>query len=444
MLDSEIVDIFRYLGSRNLERALYGERRFHEEAPAMTLAAFYLVLALLGLTFSAMTLFRVRLIPQLTIPTFVVGWLRGELAVQTILFEAIVTLGFWRAGVFESAPGQIGLALTFVSWGMLGVSHRRGVKAGEEFAKVLDAVGVSVEQKVSPFHGLLRPFSFKHPDVKTIRDVEYGESLPGDKGGRNLLDVVLPKAARAGDRRPVLLQVHGGGWIIGDKREQAKPLMTHLASKGWICVSANYRLSPKATMPDQIVDVKRAIAWIRSHIEEYGGDPDFLCITGGSAGGHLCSLAALTPNDPRFQPGFEDVDTTIDGCVPFYGVFDFLDRADDRPLGKMGDVIGPMVFKCTPEENPELWDCVSPVTRVHSEAPPFFVIQGSHDSLVFAEEAVTFVSALREKSVQPVLYVELNGAQHAFEIFHSPRTAHAVHGVTGFLEKVYADHQAKA
>jgi acetyl esterase/lipase len=444
MLDSEIVDIFRYLGSRNLERALYGERRFHEEAPAMTLAAFYLVLALLGLTFSAMTLFRVRLIPQLTIPTFVVGWLRGELAVQTILFEAIVTLGFWRAGVFESAPGQIGLALTFVSWGMLGVSHRRGVKAGEEFAKVLDAVGVSVEQKVSPFHGLWRPFSFKHPDVKTIRDVEYGESLPGDKGGRNLLDIVLPKAARAGDRRPVLLQVHGGGWIIGDKREQAKPLMTHLASKDWICVSANYRLSPKATMPDQIVDVKRAIAWIRSHIEEYGGDPDFLCITGGSAGGHLCSLAALTPNDPRFQPGFEGVDTTIDGCVPFYGVFDFLDRADDRPLGKMGDVIGPMVFKCTPEENPELWDCVSPVTRVHSEAPPFFVIQGSHDSLVFAEEAVTFVSALREKSVQPVLHVELNGAQHAFEIFHSPRTAHAVHGVTGFLEKVYADHQAKA
>ena len=410
----------------------------------MALTTFYLVLAVIGLTFSAMTLFRVRLIPQLTIPTFVVGWLRGELAVQTIIFEAIVTLGFWRAGVFENAPGQIGLALTFVSWGMLGVSHRRGVNAGEEFAKVLDAVGVSVEQKVSPFHGLWRPFSFKHPDVKTIRDVEYGESLPGDKGGRNLLDIVLPKAARAGDRRPVLLQVHGGGWIIGDKREQAKPLMTHLASKDWICVSANYRLSPKATMPDQIVDVKRAIAWIRSHIEEYGGDPDFLCITGGSAGGHLCSLAALTPNDPRFQPGFEGVDTTIDGCVPFYGVFDFLDRADDRPLGKMGDVIGPMVFKCTPEENPELWDCVSPVTRVHSEAPPFFVIQGSHDSLVFAEEAVTFVSALREKSVQPVLHVELNGAQHAFEIFHSPRTAHAVHGVTGFLEKVYADHQAKA
>ena len=409
----------------------------------MTLATFYLVLASIGLTFSALTLFRVRWIPQLTIPTFFVGWLRGELAIQTIVFEAIVTIGFWRGGVFETGAGQLGLGLTFVSWGMLAMSHSRGLKAGDEIAKVLESVGVSVDQTVSPFHGFWNPFRFKHPDVKTIRNVEYGESLPGDKGGRNLLDIVLPKASKKGDQRPVLLQVHGGGWIIGDKREQAKPLMTHLASKGWICVTANYRLSPKATMPDQIVDVKRAIAWIRSHIEEYGGDPDFLCITGGSAGGHLCSLAALTPNDPRFQPGFEGVDTTLDGCVPFYGVFDFLDRADDRPLGKMGDVIGPMVFKCTPEENPELWDSVSPVTRVHSEAPPFFVIQGSHDSLVFAEEAVTFVSALRAKSLQPVLHVELYGAQHAFEIFHSPRTAHAVNGVTGFLEKVYADYQTK-
>jgi len=409
----------------------------------MTLETFYLVLAAFGLTFSAMTLFRVRLFPQLTIPTFVIGWLRGELALQTILFEAAVTFGFYRAGVFETGAGQAGLALTCVSWAMLGVTHRRGVRAGKEMAVALESLGVVVDQDVSPFHGLWMPFSFKHPDVKTIRNLEYGESLPGDKGGRNLLDVVMPKAAQRGDRRPVLLQVHGGGWIIGDKREQGKPLMTNLASRGWICVAINYRLSPKATMPDHIIDVKRAIAWIRSHIEEYGGDPDFLCITGGSAGGHLCSLAALTPNDPRFQPGFEGVDTSLNGCVPFYGVFDFLDRADDRPLGKMSDFLGPIVFKCTPEEKPELWDSVSPVTRVHSDAPPFFVIQGSHDSLVFAEEAVTFVSALREKSVEPVLHVELDGAQHAFEIFHSPRSAHAVNGVTSFLEKIYADYQAK-
>ena len=409
----------------------------------MTLATTYLILACIGLTFTALTYFRVRWFPQLTIPTFVVGWLRGELTLQTILVEAIVTFFFWRAGAFESVAGQLGFALTCVSWALLVAVHRRGMNAGREFASALAPLGVLPDQNVSAFHGFARPFAFGHPEVHTTRDLKYGESLPGDKGGRNLLDLVLPNIAREGDRRPVLLQVHGGGWIIGDKKEQGKPLMTHLASRGWICVAINYRLSPLATMPDHIIDVKRSIAWIRRHIEEFGGDPEFLCITGGSAGGHLSSLAALTPNDPNFQPGFENVDTRIDACVPFYGVFDFIDRANDRPLGKMSDFIGPKVFKCTPEENPELWDSVSPVARVHSEAPPFFVIQGSHDSLVFAEEAVTFVSALREKSVEPVLHAELLGAQHAFEIFHSPRSAHAVRGATAFLEKVHADYEAK-
>ncbi len=409
----------------------------------MTTATFYLVLAGFGLSFSAMTLFRVRLWPQLVVPNFLIGWLRGELAIQTILFEAVVSFGFWRAGAFESGVGQLGLILTAVSWGMLAVCHRRGWDAGGEIAKALESIGVIVDQKVSVFHRLFTPFAFGHPEVETIRNVVYGESLPGDKGRRNLLDIVRPKVARKGDRRPVLMQIHGGGWIIGDKREQGKPLMTHLASRGWICIAINYRLSPKATMPDQIVDVKRAIAWARGHIEEYGGDPNFLCITGGSAGGHLSALAALTANDPNFQPGFENVDTTIDACVPVYAVFDFIDRANDRTLGKMSDFIGPIVFKCTPEENPELWDSVSPIMRVHSEAPPFFVVHGSHDSLVFAEEAATFVSVLREKSVEAVLHVELHGAQHAFEIFHSPRTAHAVNGVTGFLEKVHGDYEAK-
>jgi acetyl esterase/lipase len=408
----------------------------------MTFATSYLMLAGIGLIFSVLTLYRVRLFAWLTMPTFVIGWLRGELALQAIAVEVIGTIVFWRAGAFESPSGQLGFMLSLASWSMLGLVARRGADAGREMADALAPAKIVPETDVSAFHAFAMPLGFKHPEVHSVRNVEYGESLPGDKGGRNLLDLVLPRAAKTGDRRPVLLQVHGGGWIIGDKREQGKPLMTHLASRGWICVAINYRLSPQATMPDHIVDVKRSIAWIREHIAEYGGDPEFLCITGGSAGGHLCSLAALTPNDPGFQPGFEGVDTRIDGCVPFYGVFDFVDRAGDRSLGKMSDFLGPIVFKSTPEEKPELWESVSPITRVGSDAPPFFVIQGSHDSLVFAGEANTFVSALREKSTKWVLHAELFGAQHAFEIFHSPRSAHAVRGATAFLESVHAEYEA--
>ena len=92
--------------------------------------------------------------------------------------------------------------------------------------------------------------------------------------------------------------------------------MQHLAAKGWVCVAINYRLAPRDPFPAQIVDVKKAIAWIRENIAAYGGDPDYIAITGGSAGGHLTALAALTPNDPEWQPGFEDVDTSVQAGDP--------------------------------------------------------------------------------------------------------------------------------
>ena len=98
--------------------------------------------------------------------------------------------------------------------------------------------------------------------------------------------------------------------------------MYHLAAKGWVCVAINYRLAPRDPFPAQIIDVKKGIAWIRENIASYGGDPDYIAITGGSAGGHLCALAALTPNDPEWQPGFEDVDTSVQVAIPHYGVYD--------------------------------------------------------------------------------------------------------------------------
>ena len=99
--------------------------------------------------------------------------------------------------------------------------------------------------------------------------------------------------------------------------------MSHLADRGWICVAMNYRVSPLHTWPDHIIDVKRALAWVKENIADYGGDPNFVAITGGSAGGHLAALAALTPGDPEFQPGFEDADTSVVAAVPVYGRYDW-------------------------------------------------------------------------------------------------------------------------
>jgi len=377
---------------------------------------------------------------QLAMFSWIAGWITGELALHWVAAQALITLGFIWGGVLSSAVGQPGLGISLVSCAALGLALLRARERRLSLELVLRDFDPALQPALSPtpdWRRLLQPLPFGHPDVQQHRGIHYHRARGLDLS----LDVFHSRARPT--RAPTLLQIHGGAWIFGDKEHQGQPLMHHLAERGWVCFAANYRLSPQATFPDHIVDVKRAIAWIREQIAEYGGDPNFLCITGGSAGGHLSSLAALTANDPQFQPGFEEVDTRLDACVPFYGIFDFLDRADDRSLGKMADMIGPLVFKCTPAENPELWESVCPVARIHSDAPPFLVIQGSHDSLVMAEEAITFVSALREKSASPVYFAHLEGAQHAFEIFHSPRTEYAVRGVAAFLERVWSDYEKR-
>ena len=230
--------------------------------------------------------------------------------------------------------------------------------------------------------------------------------------------------------------------MIGNKQQQALPLMYHLAQRGWLCVAINYRLSPKAAFPAHIIDVKKAIAWIREHAAVYGGDASFLAITGGSAGGHLSSLAALTPNRAEWQPGFEDVDTSVSVAVPFYGVYDFLDRDNVRGDMSMESTLSKHVMQTRLADDRDSWDAASPISHVSDQAPPMFVVQGTHDSLVWVEEARKFVALMQSQSNNVVAYAELPGAQHAYEIFHSVRTDHTVNAVTDFLEWSYADATA--
>ena len=266
-------------------------------------------------------------------------------------------------------------------------------------------------------------------------DISYGEH-----GARNHLDIWRRPELDRGGRAPVLLQVPGGAWMVGSKRQQAYPLMSHLVELGWVCVAINYRLSPRSTWPDHIVDVKRALAWTKEHIAEYGGDPDWVAITGGSAGGHLSSLAALTANDPQFQPGFESADTSVRAAVPFYGLYDF-NGEDSATHPLTAPIVGKYVFKRTRAEITDVFRVASPISYVSADAPPFFVLHGSSDSLIPVEQARAFSARLRDVSRQPVVYAELPLAQHAFDIFGSARAAHAAVAVEQFLAEIYTKSQ---
>ena len=157
-------------------------------------------------------------------------------------------------------------------------------------------------------------------------------------------------------------------------------------------------------------------------------------MTGGSAGGHLSTLVALTANDPAYQPGFEDVDTSVTACVPFYGVYDFTNRFGFRGRGDgLEGVLERLVMPAPLAEARAEWERASPMSRVHAGAPPFLVVHGSHDNLAPVEEARRFAALLREVSREPVAYAEIPGAHHAFELFYSLRAIHVVHGVERFL-----------
>ena len=182
----------------------------------------------------------------------------------------------------------------------------------------------------------------------------------------------LPRDGKA----PVLLQVPGGAWTIGMRRPQSYPMLSHFAERGWVCVSIDYRVSPVHTWPDHIVDVKRALAWIKEHIAEYGGDPDFVAITGGSAGGHLCALAALTPDDPQYQPGFEDADTSVVAAVPIYGRYDWFSTKGPGRREFVLILLQRLVVKKRLTKHLQVYLDASPITRVRPDAPPFFVLHG--------------------------------------------------------------------
>jgi acetyl esterase/lipase len=400
----------------------------------------WLALAALGAIGTLAAVSRGRRPPALGPLYFVVAFPVAELPLHHIMVSLVCALVAAAMGVFDQWQGWAGLALVVPSWAVLLVLHGRSASAQAAIdrglqeglgARFFDAIRPEFRATLragAPPRRWIRPFALHdRARVERIRDIAYGPA-----GRRNRLDVYRPRDAGAG--RPVLLQIHGGAWVFGRKDNQGVPLMNEMARQGWVCVAPNYRLSPKATFPDHLVDCKLAIRWIRENIASHGGDPGFIAVTGGSAGGHLATLVALTANDPEYQPGFEAVDTSVVAAVPFYGAYDFLEHNGCR-VEEMTQpsFVEKLVMKSSPREERREWERASPIRWVHAGAPPFFVLHGTHDSLVWVEGARSFVAALRQASRRPVAYAEIDGAQHAFDIFWSRRCVNAVDGVAAFL-----------
>jgi acetyl esterase/lipase len=378
---------------------------------------------------------------------FTFGWHVSELPLLTLGAQVLGTAVAGRGGRWRTRRGQVRLisqALSAVglltleraardSEGVLERALQAGLGADYARRAVQEGVDPLAGPAVSPANPL--PTYISRSRYLRAADIEYGPA-----GVRNRLDIWAAEGLDRGGRAPVLVQIHGGAWTIGDTRHQAYPLMSRLAGAGWVCVPVTYRLSPKATFPDHIVDVKRAIAWVKENISGYGGDPDFVVLTGGSAGGHLCALAALSAGDPGFQPGFEESDTSVQAAVPLYGIYDMRDWDGRGGPAHSLRMVERTVLKVPPASDPELWRRASPISWAGPSAPPMMLVHGTNDSLVPVDGARRMAGTLDRVSNQPVVYAELPFAQHAFDIYASLRTRYTVRAIERFLAYVRAGY----
>ena len=331
------------------------------------------------------------------------SFLINELPFLALYWLLASTLLAASEGDLSSPVGWLAFAVAVATTLALVVIVRRAAQTRPAVERALAAAGLPLRRRRLPLALVLfAPFSRRRRDVERIADVSYG-----DAGKSNLLDVYRHRSRPAGC--PTFVHLHGGAFRSGRKSNEARLLLNRLASEGWLCISANYRLGSGARFPDHLVDAKKVIAWVREHGAAYGADPSVIVVGGSSAGGNLASTAALTPNEPRFQPGFEHADTSVTAAVCLYAYLGDYHHGED-PVGS------------------------SPFHYVNADAPPFFVAHGDRDTLVPAADARAFAESLRAATPSRIVYAQLPGAHHTFDLFRSLRFERVVDGIAAFAD----------
>ncbi len=330
------------------------------------------------------------------------------------------------AGRAARPSDRVGVGIAALTWSGLGVVLSRHLAAKAVLDRALAEGLGEGETTTSPsaLHRtpwprvLFRPWPLRPRGVRARRGMVYG---PDPKANRFDLYTRSGSAgpgggssgSDAGDVRGVLVHIHGGHFRAGGPSRESRAMLFDHAARGWAAISTTYHLSPtpESGFPQHLVDVKRLLGWIRTEGPAHGIRADApIVVAGSSAGAHLAMMTALTGGDPRFQPGFEDADTTVAGAIGLYGYY-----------GRLGL---------------ETRDVSDPVRHAASGAPPVAIIHGTHDTYTPVKGSRRLVRHLRAGSPNPVVYAELPGAQHGFDAVRSPRYLAVVEAVSRFTDRL--------
>ena len=226
-----------------------------------------------------------------------------------------------------------------------------------------------------------------------IIDQPYREA-----GGVELrYDVFRPDSE---DTLPLIVCLHGGGWISGCK-EDAREIAMSLAYQGFAAACPSYRLAPLHPFPAAVEDARAFVAYAREQAQEWNVDPHRFGSVGNSAGGHMSAMLGLSTN-PN-----EQVNAVVDIC----GIADLT-----RPTEQHYPIAWGFIeqFVGVPYDgNEKKWQDASPLWQLRENLPPFYVIHGAEDDVVPVAQSDTFVGALKRMGNE-VEYLRIPGEDHNF------------------------------
>lgn len=228
---------------------------------------------------------------------------------------------------------------------------------------------------------------------------------------RHRADVYCSKR-RTGDLQPIVIHLHGGGFTSGCANVYARPLLHAFARQGWVCISASYRLRP-TPYRDIRGDVERLLDWTQRNARRWGADPDRIVLAGSSAGAHLALTTALAVSAQE---------SSRSPVVAVVGLYGYYGAVDDQSL-EHGS---------------------TPSQHAHPHAPPVMLVHGDQDTLVASSGAARLSRTLSSVSSSPVVYAELPGAQHNFDLLHSVRFELVIKAIGDFCAWAVARPQPQA
>jgi len=259
-------------------------------------------------------------------------------------------------------------------------------------------------------------------------DIPYAGQSPAQK-----LDIFLPDSGEG--PFPVILVVHGGAFMMGDKGDAPTLPMMDGLRQGYAVVPLNYRLSGEARFPALVHDIKAAIRWIRAHAGEYCLAAGRIGAWGSSAGGWLVSMAGMTGGTQALEDlsmGNPGQSSQIQAGVVWYGPTDFLKM--DKQVAELmleannnefhNDQGSPesLLLGAIITEIPDLVKQANPETYIHAGATPIFFMHGTRDNVVPCLQSVLFADKLEQGIGREKVRLELHQeAMHGDPAFEAPR-----------------------